>query len=165
MRRACNAAITISASPQAVRDVVSDVTRIGEWSGECRGCEWTVPGSVAAPGARFRGRNRRGGFRWTRLNEVVALEAPHDLQWRTIARFPYFDSTNWRLRLEAVEGGTTVTETFEIVTLSRAMERFLSFAMPAHNDRSADLAEDLSRLKSVVESAPDATSANGQTAL
>jgi hypothetical protein len=84
---------------------------------------------------------------------VVTSDEPHELGWRTIAKFPYLDSTDWRLRLRPVDGGTEVTETFRIVKMSKAMERFLALAMPAHNDRSADLEADLGRLKAVVEGA------------
>ena len=30
----------IAASPEAVYAAISDVTRMGEWSEECVGCEW-----------------------------------------------------------------------------------------------------------------------------
>ena len=106
------------------------------------------------PGAQFRGRNRRGSMRWTRLNEVTKAEPPHTLVWRTVPRFPYLDSVEWKLIL-AEEGSTTrITEEFEILRLSRAMEGVISVVMPAHRDRSADLAADLERLKSLVEQGP-----------
>jgi hypothetical protein len=71
--------------------------------------------------------------------------------WRTVARFPYLDSVEWKLTL-AEEGSTTViTESFEILRLSKAMEGLLNVVMPAHRDRSGDLAADLDRLKSLVE--------------
>ena len=103
------------------------------------------------PGARFQGRNRRGFMRWSRLNEVIRAEPPHTLVWQTVARFPYLDSTEWQLRLAEDGSSTRVTEAFEIVRLSRAIEGFLYVVMPQHRDRSADLAADLDRLKSLVE--------------
>jgi uncharacterized protein YndB with AHSA1/START domain len=143
--------VVIEAPIEAVWSVVSDVTRVGEWSGECRGCSWVGGADGPVPGAQFRGRNRRGSVRWSRLNEVVRAEPPYSLVWRTIARFPYLDSTEWRVSL--VEDGPTtrVTEAFQIVRLSNTIERLLNVVMPAHRDRSADLAADLSRLKSLVE--------------
>jgi hypothetical protein len=56
MRRECEAGIVVKAPAAAVWDVISDVTRVGEWSGECRHCEWggtlrdrcQVRGSVGA---------------------------------------------------------------------------------------------------------------------
>ena len=154
MRRSCEASAVIDAPIDAVWKVVSDVTRVGEWSGECQGCAWVGGADSPVAGAQFRGRNRRGSMRWTRLNEVTKAEPPHTLVWRTVPRFPYLDSVEWKLIL-AEEGSTTrITEEFEILRLSRAMEGVISVVMPAHRDRSADLAADLERLKSLVEQGP-----------
>ncbi len=151
MRRRCEASAVIGAPVYAVWNIVSDVTRVGEWSGECQSCGWVGSSDSSLPGAQFRGRNRRGSMRWTRLNQVIRAEPPHSLVWRTIARFPYLDSTEWQLNLAEDGSATKVTEAFEILRLSKAMERFLDVVMPAHRDRSADLAADLARLKSLVE--------------
>lgn len=152
MRRKCEAHVTVAASPETVWAVISDVTRVGEWSGECRGCVWVGDADAASPGARFRGRNRRAGFRWTRLNEIVVAQPPHTLVWRTVPRVPYPDSVEWRLTVEEGEGGTLVSESFEVLDMPRLMEWAVSVAVSAHRDRSGDLAEDLARLKTLVES-------------
>ena len=152
VRRTCEANITIAAVPESVWSVVADVTRVGEWSGECRGCAWVEPDRILAPGVRFRGRNRRGGLRWTRLNEVVVADRPRAIVWRTVARFPYPDSVEWRLRLDQVDGGTSVTQGFEVLHIPKMMEWGVGIVMPAHRDRSIDLADDLVRLKGLVES-------------
>jgi hypothetical protein len=90
-------------------------------------------------------------MRWTRLNEVVQAEPPRTFVWRTVARFPYLDSSEWKLILAEEGSATLITESFEILRLSKAMEGVLNVVMPAHRDRSADLAADLDRLKSLVE--------------
>jgi hypothetical protein len=151
VRRHCEASAVIEAPIDAVWDVVSDVTRVGEWSGECQGCAWVEGADSAVPGAKFRGRNRRGSLRWTRLNQVIKAEAPHTFVWRTVTRFPYLDSVEWKLILAAEGSKTRITEAFEILRLSKAMEGVLNVIMPAHRDRSSDLASDLDRLKSLVE--------------
>jgi hypothetical protein len=52
----------------------------------------------------------------------------------------------------AEDGPTTrVTAAFQILRLSKTIEGLLYVVMPAHRDRSADLAADLDRLKSLVE--------------
>jgi uncharacterized protein YndB with AHSA1/START domain len=152
VRRSCEANVTIAAAPESVWSVVSDVTRVGEWSGECRGCEWVGSGTTLSPGAEFRGRNRRGGLRWTRLNRVIVADKPYEIIWRTVARFPYLDSVEWHLCLDPAVGGTSVTEGFEVLHIPRVMEWGVGIAMPAHRDRSADLVDDLARLKDLVES-------------
>ena len=152
MRRTCEASIEVAASAPAVWAVVADVTRVGEWSGECRGCAWLGAAAAPAPGVRFRGRNRRGGFRWSRLNEFVEVAEPRALVWRTLPRFPYVDSVQWCLTLAEVGGTTLVTESFDVLRLPKVMELALWLAFPAHRDRTQDLADDLARLRRVVES-------------
>jgi hypothetical protein len=137
------------------------VTRVGEWSGECRGCAWIAPSDGASVGARFRGRNRRGGIRWTRTNEVLLADQPRQFQWKTVKAGPYPDSVEWAITLDAVEGGTKVTEAFKVVVLPKWMEAAIGVAMPAHKDRTQDLVGDLGRLKALVESNAAATERPG----
>jgi len=70
--------LDVTAAIRAPADVlyalVSDVTRMGEWSPENVGGRWLdgVPAPVV--GARFRGSNRRGWRRWSTTCTVVAAE-------------------------------------------------------------------------------------------
>src|ERR1700681_2222594 len=155
LQRLCEASVTVAASPEAVWAVISDVTRVGQWSGECRGCVWVDGADAPTPGARFRGRNRRGGVRWSRLNEVTEVDRPHALVWRTVARAPYLDSTEWRISLAEEGAGTRVSQSFQVLKLSRLLEGLFLLVMPAHRDRTTDLIQDLARLKRVVESGDD----------
>lgn len=152
MRRACEASVTIDASIEDVWRVVVDVTRVGEWSGECVASGWVDGVAEAAPGARFQGGNRRGRMRWTRLNEFDVVDPPHELVWHTVFTPMYRDSTEWRLRLRATEDGTELTESFRVLRLSHTMEAVFAVVQPGHRDRSDDLAGDLDRLKTLVES-------------
>jgi len=54
------ARIEIDAAPVAVYALVSDISRMGEWSPECYRCEWLGGATTAAIGAKFRGHNRLG---------------------------------------------------------------------------------------------------------
>jgi uncharacterized protein YndB with AHSA1/START domain len=152
MRRQCEASVNVVASPEAIWAVISDVTRVGEWSGECRGCSWVDGSESVTSGAHFRGRNRRGGFRWTRLNEVTRVDPPRMLAWRTLPRAPYVDSVEWRVSLAQHGTATSVTESFEVLKMPRLMEWLIGLLFPPHRDRTADLKDDLERLKYVVES-------------
>lgn len=152
MQRECEASVVIEAPPEAVWSVISDVTRVGEWSGECRACAWVAPNTEATTGARFRGRNRRGGMRWTRLNEVLQADRPNRFRWKTVKAGIYPDSSDWTITLEAVDGGTKVTEGFKVVLIPKWMEAAIRIGMPAHKDRTQDLVDDLGRLKALVES-------------
>jgi len=58
------ASIHIAADPVVIYDLLSDVTRMGQWSPECYRCEWLDRASAAVEGVRFRGYNRLGRYRW-----------------------------------------------------------------------------------------------------
>jgi len=64
----------ISALADDLWAMVADVTRMGEWSPENEGGEWLEPATEAAPGAKFRGRNRLGKKSWKTVATVLAAD-------------------------------------------------------------------------------------------
>jgi uncharacterized protein YndB with AHSA1/START domain len=137
------------APPEAVWAIVGDPTRTGEWSHECRRLEWVDGATAAVPGARFRGRNRRGRSSWSRLNEVQAVEPGRSITWRTIPGRLYRDSTIWRIEVEPVDGGTRIVQSYDIVMLGPVMDRLLAIVAKPHRDRRAALTADLVRIGEV----------------
>jgi uncharacterized protein YndB with AHSA1/START domain len=138
----------VAAPPEAVWEVLADVTRTGEWSHECRGAQWVgVPGAV--PGARFRGRNEAGLVRWSRPCVIETAVPGRELSWRTQGPWPTRDSARWRITLAPRAGGTEVRQTFEVLNLPDWFARVIERMIPAHRDRSAALAADLRRLGEV----------------
>ena len=73
-----DASIDVAAPPHVVYDLITDVTRTGEWSPECCRCEWLDGATTAAAGARFRGYNRRGKYRWERTAIVQTAARSHE---------------------------------------------------------------------------------------
>jgi uncharacterized protein YndB with AHSA1/START domain len=151
MVRAATVSEWIAAPPEVVWQLVADVTRGGEWSGESLGCEWLDGAHEAKPGVRFRGRNKRRVFRWTRVSEVVSAVPLRELTWRTLHSLLYPDSTEWSIKLEEEAEGTRVTEEMHLLHMNRLMEIGIYWFIPAHRDRTQDLAGDLRRLKAVAE--------------
>ena len=92
--------------------------RVGEWSHECGGAEWVDGATTARPGARFRGTNRVGRSRWSRVCEVVTADAPHEVSWRTVSTWRFPDSTLWTITVDAVEGGSRIEQRFEVLKLN-----------------------------------------------
>lgn len=98
----------VHADPQQVWTLVSDLTRMGEWSPEATGGRWLGDASGPSVGARFKGSNRRGWRRWGTIStvrestpgEVFAFDA--DALGLGIAR--------WEYHLEADGDGCVVTE-------------------------------------------------------
>jgi Polyketide cyclase / dehydrase and lipid transport len=152
----CAAEAVIDAPAEAIWTVISDVTRVGEWSGECTGCSWDGEPNAAVPGARFHGVNRRSWLRWRRLNEIVAVDEHRRLIWRTIPSGPYPDSVEWQIELVPENSSTRVRESFNVLAMPRLMEWLLWVAVPAHRDRTSDIQSDLGRLKGLVEDGPGA---------
>ena len=65
---------TVAASPLVLSRLVSDVTRMGEWSPENTSCRWLGGATTPSVGARFKGTNRRGWRRWSTTCTVTEAE-------------------------------------------------------------------------------------------
>jgi Polyketide cyclase / dehydrase and lipid transport len=141
--------VIVRADIRDVWRVVSDVTRIGEWSPECRSARWLGGACVVAPGVRFRGRNRAGWLRWSRTAEMVAVEESRELVWRTVPTWRYPDSTQWRIKLAPTAQGTAITESFTVLRAPWLLDRLYARLIPSHQNRDARLADDLHRLGAV----------------
>ena len=71
--------IDIDASPQTVYGLISDITRMGEWSPECVRCSWAKGATGPAIGARFKAKNKGGrGPAWYNTPKVTAAEPGRD---------------------------------------------------------------------------------------
>jgi hypothetical protein len=68
------ARVQIDAAPLTVYQLISDITRMGDWSPECYQCEWLNGATTAAVDAKFRGHNRLGKARWTTDAIITAAE-------------------------------------------------------------------------------------------
>ena len=68
------ATIQIQAPPEKVYAMLSDVTRMGEWSPECVKAEWVEGATGPASGARFKGSNKKGILRWSTKPTVKVAE-------------------------------------------------------------------------------------------
>jgi hypothetical protein len=147
------ASIEVRASPSQLYDAVSDVRRMGEWSPECQRCEW-IDGAVGpAVGARFKGSNRRGIIRWSTTPRVLVANAGQEFAFVTGHRGR--DMTKWTYRFDPVVDGTTVTESFEMLSDMPWYYRFADRYLMGVMDRTADLVSNmgatLQRLKTATE--------------
>jgi hypothetical protein len=104
--------VEVAAGPTTLYEMISDVTRMGEWSPENVGCAWMGGATGPVVGSRFKGRNQRGWRRWSTVNEVVEAEPGESFAFRTssfglaVARWSYrFDGDD-------PDGPTTVTESW-----------------------------------------------------
>lgn len=103
MTYALQESVVVPASPMAVYAVISDVTRTGEWSPQCRRCTWDS--DARGVGARFTGDNRTPEREWSTTSEVVADVPGEHFAWSVGP-----GRVEWGFRLRAVPGGTELTE-------------------------------------------------------
>ncbi|MEZ5170017.1 MAG: SRPBCC family protein [Acidimicrobiia bacterium] len=118
--------VVVPAPPARVWALLADLPRMGEWSPECTGCTWDDPGAPFGPGRTFVGHNRWGLLRWTTRGELEVCEVDRELVYVTGRGGRPL--TRWSYRLEPVEGGTRVTESYESLetpTVMLAVERLL----------------------------------------
>lgn len=139
----------IAADPGTVYRLVSDVTRIGEWSPEARSARWIGGADGPAAGAEFRGVSRWGLVIWARRCVVEEAEPGKRFVFRTLPEPGLSDSTRWSYEFQDVPGGTRVTESYEILQAMPAwlQSTVIAALLPHHQDMRPHMAETLARLE------------------
>ncbi len=110
-----SASVDIAATADDVWALISDPTRIGEFSPECRRAEWTS-GDVAAVGNRFRGFNENHGYEWDVECVVTAVEPGREFTYSVPPGFEH--ATTWSYGIEPTDGGCRLTESFDAPLLA-----------------------------------------------
>ena len=152
--------IRVGAPPASVYSLVSDIGRTGEWSPECRHCRWVDGADGARPGARFRGWNRSGLVRWSRLVEVVAAEPGSAFAFRTLPDRLNRDSTTWSYRFEPDGDGTRLFESYEIPGCRGSRSACCSGCFSATTPTCPHMRQTLEHIKTLAESTQDQRSAD-----
>jgi Polyketide cyclase / dehydrase and lipid transport len=102
--------IVVNRPPDELYDLVSDVTRMGEWSPICKACWWDE-GDGPRPGAKFTGRNERPERTWETRSEVVVADPGREFAW-VVVEPP--TRARWGYTFSDAEGGTQLTESWEL---------------------------------------------------
>jgi uncharacterized protein YndB with AHSA1/START domain len=143
------ATITIDAPPERVYELITDLSRMGEWSPETVRASWLRGATGPAPGARFRGWNRRGWQRWPTDPVVETAETGRELTFVT-TMFGLGRFTRWSYQLAPTGEGTEVTESWEQVRRIPGFTRF--FLSDARvTELQAGMEETLRRIKAAAE--------------
>lgn len=124
--------ILVAAAPQVVYDMVSDVTRMGEWSPVCTSCWWD-DGAGPTVGAWFTGRNELPERTWETRSQVAAAERGREFTFVVGGTF-----VRWSYTMSPADGGTRLTESWEFLPEGIAMfeQRFSSDAPAQIADRA-----------------------------
>jgi ribosome-associated toxin RatA of RatAB toxin-antitoxin module len=107
--RTYSSSVIVRATPEAVYDLVSDVTRTGEWSPQCRACWWDE-GDGPRVGAWFTGRNEVPARSWETRSQVVAADRGREFAWVVGGKL-----VRWSFSMEPVDEGTRLTESWEFL--------------------------------------------------
>ena len=146
----------VNVPPEKLYELVSDVRRMGEWSPETTRCRWLDGASGPVVGARFKGTNRRGPMRWSTKPTVTVATQGKEFAFVVPLLLLGRPITEWRYRFEpAADGGTDVTESFELVNdvpwWITFGERWLMGVKDRKPDLERGMQETLARLKAVAE--------------
>lgn len=144
--------VVVAATPEAVYDLVSDVTRTGEWSPVCASCWWDDEAEAGQVGARFTGRNELPERTWETRSQVVAAERGREFGWVVGQGF-----VRWAFLMAPEGEGTRLTETWEFTPAGQEMfaEKYGERADAEIEDRTrhahAGIPETLAAIKRIAE--------------
>lgn len=143
--------VWMDAPPDRVWDLVSDVTRIGEFSPETFEARWTRGATGPEVGAHFKGHVRRNGVGptyWT-LCRVTACEPERLFEFSVGSGDTVVN--NWGYRLAPERGGTTVTEYFRLEPSLPVRLYWLALGPLRGRTNERGMRTTLERMRAVVE--------------
>ena len=151
--------IDIDAPPDRVYALVSDITRMGEWSPECVSCEWTKGSTGPAVGARFKAKNKGGrGPAWFNTPVVTVAEPGREFAFNRSG--PGIGSYTWRYVLEPTTTGTRLTESFDAERPLGKTMSWLTMKWTGSQDRDEDLRAGMTTTLARIKAAAEARSAD-----
>ncbi len=149
-----SASVVIEALAHRIYALVADLPRMGEWSPECRRVEWLDGSTEPAEGARFIGHNQggpRGLMKWSRRGRVLAADPGREFAF--VTEEGGREGPEWRYRLEPVEGGTRVTESYTVSWIP-AWARIVDVPTNRAGELRLALRHTLEQLKRAAEATP-----------
>lgn len=142
----------VKAPAAEVWAIVSDVTRMCEFSPENTGCEWTKGSTGPVVGARFRGTNENGAKHWK--TDAVVTEAEPGHSFAFVIKAGPISVATWQYRVDAIDDAQCrVTETW--TDHRNALAKFISGRISGVADRAshnrAGMESTLQRLAAAAE--------------
>jgi hypothetical protein len=128
----------IDAPAETVYDLVSDVTRMGEFSPENTGATWLGDDTGPVVGAKFKGTNRLGWLTWSTTPTVTAADRGRRFSFQVPGR----GGPRWTYEFEPTEAGVRVTESMHQEHPTPLPIRFLQ-RLVGVSDRADHLRSDM----------------------
>jgi hypothetical protein len=151
-----SAETVVNAAPERIYGLVSNLPRMGEWSPECQRVEWEGGASGPAAGTTFVGHNKggpRGLMKWSRRGRVLVADPGREFAF--VTEEGGRESTIWRYLFEAVDGGTRVTESYEVKRIP-VWARIVDIPTNRARELSEGMEHTLTRLKTTAEARDEA---------
>jgi uncharacterized protein YndB with AHSA1/START domain len=143
-----SASVEVAAAPEAVWAVVSDVTRMPEWSPELRRL-FVIGSKEPRVGMNLVGINRRKYVVWPTTSKVVRFEPGRAVAWKTRE-----SGATWTYELEPTATGTRITGRRDLpeFTLGTTLMAPVIGGAEGHDQELADgIRSTLERIKATVE--------------
>jgi hypothetical protein len=144
--------VHVGAPADKVFGLVSDITRIGEFSPETFDAQWLDGAGGPAAGARFRGHVKRNGLGpvyWTTC-QVVTCEPGREFAFAVTWAGKVVSI--WRYRLDPAANGTDITESFELTPMPALRLYWLLAGWARGRTNLQGMRTTLERIKAVAES-------------
>lgn len=143
-----SASVELAAPPETVWELVSDVSRMSDWSPECR--KIVVLGSPKqGMGTKFIGLNRRGWAVWPTTSKVVRFEPGKAVAWRTRE-----SGATWSYEIAPTASGTSLTGRRELPSYTigtKLMAPIIGGAGGHDQELAEGIRTTLERIKAAVE--------------
>ncbi len=159
----------VSAAPEKVYAIVTDLSRSGEWSAECTGGRW-VRGEAGAVGSVFRGENFRTPDAvawapvvrgtWSTESEVVDAVPGRTFVWSQRDDAGNRQESIWAFAVEPSGTGSLLTHHFRMGAPTEGIKKITAGMDDADRARfftewekklATDVAQTVARIKTVVE--------------
>ena len=128
----------IDASPEALYDLIADVTRMPELSPEIVACEWLNGATGPAVGVHFRAKNHAGrGPDWHNTPVITVADRGREFAFSRTEKFA--GTIVWRYQFTPDGAGTRVTESYEVTAPVTTLGWFVIGVLYGNKDRRADL--------------------------
>ena len=141
----------IKAPADRVWALLTDLTRMGEWSPESRGGTWLGGATGPAVGVKFRGTNRHGTKTWATVATLRQVDPPSRFSFRVTSSG--LRIADWAYSIEPTAAGCRVTESWTglMPRLLKPLSRMVSGVTDRATHNRATMELTLDRLAAAAE--------------